>query len=205
MAVKKVVVAVIILIIALAAAVYYYMQMPAKPSFVEDPKEWMLPSRDGITVDVSLASRGGHLYADTLQMPDEGTAFSWEGWYEGNYFKEKYEMNGKVLMRITPTLKPGDGVPDGFIVESLKGEAPTITVFLDDDWMKKFPETKIYYGKTFQLRKDFTFTKNASEGIYYESFEDDAGRFQNGFTMQYGGVWVGVLKKDNTSTLISFT
>lgn len=130
------------------------------------------------------------------------TAFDYEGWYKGDYFRRDYYENGKKVMSINSKMKPNDGVIEGFILQKIEDDAPYLYIFLDEDWKNEIPNTKVHWG--FMYRNELKFTFNSvSKGIYMMKIEDDEDRFDNNYTLSSGGVYVGDWNENN-STVISF-
>ncbi|MBI2139480.1 hypothetical protein HYU14_01040 [Candidatus Woesearchaeota archaeon] len=197
----------VVLLIALMAYLFY----PKKPYYSDDPKDWVEDKGKGVReINVDKAT-GGAGYVDFNGLQYEtgtiGTVFAYDGWYHGSYFREEYADldDGKVLMRISPQMKPYDGIIEGFMVEKVIDEKPYVYIFLDEDWRKSVFNTTVFWGKFHQSDKEFNFSFEASKGIYMDWVEDDMERFENGYNIHDGGVWVGEIREDRNSTLISLT
>tara|TARA_Y100000310_G_C20679711_1_gene815174 strand:+ start:1116 stop:1736 length:621 start_codon:yes stop_codon:yes gene_type:complete len=196
----------VVLVVLVTAGIIFLK--PVSREYSPDPATWIESNGGVSSIDVSRATRGkGYLDTNGLQYETDeiGTVFTLEGWYGGEYFKNEYvDENGRVLMRITEHMKPGDGIPEGFILEKIENNKPTIHIFLDNDWRKKIAKTAIYWGVAYENEEPFDFSEDI-RGIYHNTVEDDAERFQNNFNLHSGGVWVGNLKEDETSTIISLS
>lgn len=132
------------------------------------------------------------------------TVFTYEGWYHGNHFVSIYDDEGIPTMRITEKMNPSDGVIEGFVLETIEDGKPYLSIFLDEDWKQQLPGTQLYWGKTFQNRQLFDFTKRLESGVYMNKVADDMQRFENNYSLHYGGLYVGMLKDDGNSTVIKF-
>lgn len=178
--------------------------------YSDDPKTWVETKPDGVR-EVSVDKvTGGESYTDfngqQYVTSNIGTVFSYEGWYKGEQFRREYIDNkGLKIMRIDPNMKPRDGVIEGFIVERIEDDKVYVYIFLDEDWKNKVQNTRIYWGVTYQMDKDFDFSFSISPGIYMNKIEDDPNRFENNYNIHEGGIWVGDLKEKNGSTVISFS
>jgi len=173
--------------------------------FSEDPKDWVEINEGKKLISLQKATEGIS-YEDYFGQQYETTVFSYEGWYTGNYFKREYtDLKGNTIMRITNEMVPSDGIIEGYLIEKIEDKKPRIYIFLDSDWKNALPSTKIHWGKFYQNEKEFTFDNEISKGIYLNIIDDDENRFQNKLALHYGGVYVGILKDDKTSTVIHFS
>ena len=194
----------------IAALVIIYALYPKQDTFSDNPQDWINDKGKGVKeIDVEEATVGaGYIDKNSLQYEtfDIGTAFTFEGWYKGNYFETEYvDENGATKMRISQDMKPFDGIPEGFIIEKIEENKPIAYIFLDNDWRNKIKESIIYWGKGYQNEQPFDFSQQADKGIYVNMIEDDPNRFQNNYNLKDGGIWVGHLDDTKTSTLISFS
>ncbi|NQU99348.1 MAG: hypothetical protein HQ538_01300 [Parcubacteria group bacterium] len=179
-----------------------------KVEYSDDPRTWVDDKPRGIKeVSVDKVTKGeAYIDSNGQQYDTEkiGTVFSYEGWYEGNWFKREYIEKNKVVMRINPEMKSNDRIIEGFIVEKIENNIPYTYIFLDEDWKNLVNNTRIYWGRSYQLEQDFDFTNEISDGIYMDKIQDQIERFDNNFNLNYGGIWVGDLKEETGSTIISF-
>ncbi len=186
-----------------------------KPIYSDNPKKWIDTKGPVKEINIEKATAGaGEIDVIGLQYDDSEsgvvTAFVHSGFYHGVYFDEQFvDEEGKILMKITNDMKPNDGVIEGFVIEKIKDGKPIAYVFLDEDWKKKVGKTYIRYGSSFEHEKIFVFNE-ASKGIYYDFFEDDATRFADDYTVHIGGIIVGDISqekidaRDKDVTLIKF-
>ncbi len=137
-----------------------------------------------------------------------GTVFTLHGYYRGEQFRAQYRdrATDKLLMRISPELHPDDGIPEGYVIEMDENGKPTLYIFLDEDWRREIPNTKIQYGKRFQTTVPFNFDKptEKKQGIYIIKMPDDPERLTKGYATHHGGVMVGDLTDADKSTMIIF-
>jgi hypothetical protein len=151
-----------------------------------------------------LSQRGNSLQYETDNI---GTVFSISGFYEGESFIGEYrDAANRTRMKITPSMQPGNGIAEGYIAELVIDGEPTLFIFVDEDWKDQIPDTKIYFGRSFENEIEFDF-ENPTEkknGVYMMRVLDDPKRFENNFSTHFGGVYLGDLREDNRSTLIVF-
>jgi len=196
------------LIIIVSSLIIYFVPEEEAPYYSDDPLTWVEDKKEIKEINIDKVTEGqGYVDFNGQQLitAEIGTVFSYEGWYDGIYFREWYtDLNGNTLMKITLEMNPNDGIIEGFVVERIIDSKPIIYVFLDNDWKTKLPDTRIYWGKRYQNEKDFEFLE-VSSGVYMDKVEDDINRFENNFNLHHGGVYVGDLRDDNRSTIISFS
>ena len=200
---KKVVIGVIVIALLLTVSVWWLLR-PKPIVWSDEPEDWVKKDGKVRHIDVLEATKAAsRMDVNGQQYETEtiGTVFETEGWYQGNNFKTEYVVDDKVLMRITPDMTPGDGVIEGFVMERIE-DVPYILIFLDEDWKNTIPNTMIYWGKRRQMEALFDFTQEVSSGVYLNKVPDDPERFEGG--THWGGAWIGELKEDETSTIISF-
>ena len=205
---KIVVIGAVVIAIILVSVIIKLIPTEEAPYYSDDPATWVDKKPGGIKeVSVDKVTEGDG-YIDPIGQQYEtteiATAFSYEGWYKGEYFRREHVANGKVIIRINQEMNPNDGVIEGYIVEKIKDSKPIAYVFLDKDWKDKVQNTKIYWGKKYQNEKEFNFSQEISDGIFMNEIEDDIDRFENNYALHNGGIWVGDLK-DKGSTVISFS
>ncbi len=198
---KKVVIVILVVILVIAVSVYFTF----KPKYyAEDPRGWIEEKADGTKeVNITKATRGaGLLNPEGLQYSDGKvlTAFGYDGAYEGEYFSSsvyKDILSGNTLLDITPELKPGNGVMEGFIIEYIKGNEVTAYIFVDEDWRQKLGDsTNIIWGRMLDNIKKFEYTPIA-DGIYMNEIIDDPERFIDNYKESRGGILVGNLEQNN--------
>lgn len=195
----------ILLIIILANIIYYFYS--STEHYSDNPKKWIDEVNGSYIIDVEKANEGkGYVdQAGEQQNTELNTVFSNEGWYQGNYFQKFYELNGKTIMRINNNMTPNDGVIEGYVIEKLENDEIYAYIFLDSDWRKSLPNTEVFWGGNYQNNISFDFSNEISDGIYMIKLKEDMNRFYLNYSIHSGGFYVGELKDDNTSTLISFS
>lgn len=211
---KKVIFGLLIIIVSLVLiSTVVILNLPKQPEklvYSDDPKTWVIDKPGGVKeVSVDKVTKG-ESYTDfngqQYVTSNIGTVFSYEGWYKGQQFRREFiDSKGQNIMKISQNMKPYDGVIEGFIVERIEGNKVYAYIFLDEDWKNKVDNTRIYWGKTYQLDKDFDFSSTISPGVYTNKIEDDPNRFENNYNIHQGGIWVGDLKEETGSTVISFS
>ena len=148
----------------------------------------------------SVDDNGQQYITDTI-----GTVFGYEGWYKGQYFKREFYQGSQLVKKIAPGMNPQNDIIEGFIVENIEEGIPIVFIFLDQDWRNEVNHTKIFWGKSYQNKKDFNFSNEISNGVYLDIIQDDTERFENSFALHSGGIMVGDITLDETGTLISFS
>ena len=192
---KKLIISVFILLLGILIIMIIFKERP----------ESIIKEKMGVKeINIEKITKGkAYIDATGVQFISTSirTVFDYEGWYKGEYFKREFVKEGILLMRISPEIKPNDGVIEGFIIETIENEEPIIYIFLDQDWKNKIKETIIYWGKSFNNQKEFNFSNQISPGIYIDKVKDEKERFLFNYSMHLGGVYVGDLE---TKTLIAF-
>jgi hypothetical protein len=156
-------------------------------------------------VDVDIITKGNSYVYDNEQkyyveeMSSE-TVFDIDGFYNGYSFKNSFiDNDSSILMRLSQNMYPDDGIVEGYIVERINDfDTKNISafIFVDSDWKKKMPNTKIFYGSSYQYEKDFIFNE-LKPGIYMMEIYDDPNRQIENFSISTGGIAVGDLDKQN--------
>ena len=152
---------VVILIIILVSM---FLLQPEKetPYYSDNPSDWISSKAAGVKeISIDKATKGEGYIDDNGQQYDAidiGTVFTYEGWYKGVRFRrELSDEDGNMIMRINQEMNPRDGVIEGFIIERIEEGKIYAYIFLDDDWKESVENTIIYWGKHYQLDKDFDF------------------------------------------------
>ena len=165
-----------------------------KPTYSDDPATWIEEKGAIREISVDKITKGASYHSSLGQQYDDGTistAFDYEGFYKGSYFRREYkDEDGNLLMRITPEMSPTNGIIEGFIVEKIEDNKPIAYIFLDEDWKQKVGTTYIFWGATFQNERIYDF-KEVSKGVYMEQIEDDSSRFTRNYKLNHGGIIVG--------------
>lgn len=167
--------------------------------FSDQAEDWLDRAPDGgITVDVQEATRGRGEYNDVNQqllLPGaEPSAFAYEGVYKGEFFTTYYIDPGtsRILMQVTPNMKPNDGILQGFMVERYANGVLETHIFIDEDWRKALGDTiNVVWGAEYAQSKPFAF-EEVRDGIYHDFVLDDMSRLQPEISV--GGVQVGNMK-----------
>lgn len=201
---KKVVIAIIILAMVIAIAIYFIVR-PEPEYYPEEPSKWV----EGSKISVEKATGGkGYINEIGEQYRDENisTVFELEGYYKGKYFSENFVENGKVKMRITTDMKPGDGVIEGFMTEKKEGDIWVVDIFVDEDWKNQLAFTNIHWGLAYKNERPFLFNE-VSKGIYHDTVIDDSDRLRDDARIRMYGIIVGDITKEDTSkkTLIKLS
>ena len=172
-------------------------------SYKKNPENWVSKENNIISVKVENIPGGVAEYDGALQQFNDGdisTAFIIEGWYDGNYFKNFYSENEKVMVYISNELNSDDDVMDVFISEVFDNGQPYIDIFLDSKW-KTLGKVNIWYGKDFENYEEFRFTKEneIKKGIFHNRIKDDLNRFIIGSDplQSQGGLLLGDLHRDD--------
>ena len=171
-----------------------------------NPENWF--KEDNVSLDIVEATAGkGLLVGDSLQYVDSsiGTSFSYDGFYQGNYFEKYYSKNNVSLIEFTYNLDPNDGIPQIIIFPKIINNELYEVIFVDEDWKEKIVPNYIWWGTQYQKNKIFSYDYQVKEGIYMQEILDD--RFDKNFNVHYGGLLVGDLtqqKIDNQNNNITF-
>lgn len=197
----------LILILAVGFNIFYFY-FTSENYYSNNPKKWVDDIGSSKILDVKEATRGG-AYVDNIgeqQYKEIGTMFSSEGWYKGEYFiKEYIDENNILKIKITNNMTPNDGVLEGYLVERMEEEKLYAYVFLDSDWKEQFPNSEIYWGGNYQNNITFDFENEVSKGIFLTKIEDDMDRFKLNFSIHQGGFYIGDLREDELSTILSYS
>lgn len=205
---KRILIIAIIFIIIVIPIIFYFLSIE-EPAYIysDDPKTWV-EEKDGVKkINIDKVTRGeGYVDFNGLQLRHEEieTVFDYEGFYKGDYFRREYvDENGKILMKVTPDIKPNDGIIEGFMIEKFENNELVVYIFLDEDWKRNIGNTNIFWGKSYEFDKEFSFNL-ISEGIYMDKIIDVKERFSDDLRMHFGAVIVGDLARDDdvNATLI---
>jgi hypothetical protein len=207
--IKYLFITLVVLLISFIFLFAYYKlttkQYNSQDLFSNEPSKWVVAEDNNQTsIDVAKISKGNSYIEGKSQfynVPEGGfiTVFELNGYYNGSYFDSEFAYGNKTLMRVSKTMKPDDGVIEGFIVERIndyKTNNISAFIFVDSDWKKAMPNTKVFFGQSYQYYTDYIFNE-ISPGIYmFEIYDDPQRHFEN-FSISYGGIAVGNLEADN--------
>jgi hypothetical protein len=187
-----------LLIIVVAAAAAVFIMAGIKPAYSDNPSDWLSGGANGSAVlSFEQATKGGGRYDPAGEKWNDGaivTNFAYDGLYRGEYFSGgSYENEkGETLLSVTPEMAPGNGIPEGIIVERIEDNLTVKAfIFLDSDWKVKIGDSlNILWGAGFNKTKKFSF-REISPGIYMDTITDDRARFNDDFSFSEGGIAVG--------------
>lgn len=197
---KKAISILVIIITAIAillAIIYIFAEKPSA-QYSDNPADWVKQGK----IDVEQATKGtGYINEIGQQYRDleTSTVFETEGYYKGNQFTDEAIVDGKTKMRITPEMKPNDGVIEGFMTErkDTKTDKWIVDIFVDSDWKKQVGQTNIHWGIMYAQEKQFVFNE-ISPGIYHDQIIDDSDRLLENARIRTYGIIVGDITKENT-------
>jgi len=204
---KKWLMGVLLIIVVIGLVLLGFYADKLKNPYSDEPNDWIIDKGNGIKeIDVEEVTDGeGFLDENGQQYEKYGNRFlfDYDGLYNGVFFLDEIYLNeddGKPIMRITPNLKPYDGVIEGFIVEKIVDNETLISnIFVDEDWKKSLGyKTNIIWGKDWKNFKKFKFTQ-IEPGIYMDSIEDERDRLSHNFKEAYGGIVVGDVTVDDVA------
>ncbi len=192
---NKVVISLIVLAVLAVLSTLVYWQLTLQPQIVlsDNPSDWVKEEGKVKKIDFFQATKAQGEYNVANEQIDTGVvraAFSYWGIYAGDIFKKEHKENGVVVMELTPDLNPGDGIPQGIVVERIDGQKVVAQIFLDGDWKKKYPGSNIVWGREFEKEKQFEWNL-VKEGVYLTTINDDNNRFSEDFRVAFGGLLVG--------------
>ncbi len=92
------------------------------------------------------------------------------------------ENESFVLMRTTPDMKPGDDVPEAYMVPVIEDGVMAVNIYLDDDFRDFMgDDTNIIWGSEYQNFKKYDFSVEYKPGIYVDTvYDNDTERFRVG-------------------------
>ncbi len=203
--VNKKAVSIVLILIILIILVIVLVNLPQKITYSKNPQDWVETKISTKTIDVEQVTEGkGYFNTNNQQYKflSINTAFGYDGIYKGLLFKNQYiDFSNKLLIEITPNLKPNDGVLQGIIVEKFEDGKPVAYIFLDEDWKKQFGDSiNIAWGSDYQNFKKFEFNQIAT-GIYMDKVDDDINRFSEDFNIHEGGIMVGDIQTPGVNML----
>ena len=99
-------------------------------------------------------------------------------------------------MRVSPEMKPNDGVIEGYLVERFLNDTYEVFIFLDEDWKQKVPNTNVVWGKDYVFARPFDFSNEISQGIYMDEILDDPRRFGLNHRVSYSAIVVGDITQE---------
>jgi hypothetical protein len=187
-----------IVIIALIFAIHeVHVAYKTSDSYVNNPRNWIEDEsvEQGVYVETLLATQGNSYYDGGLQQYDDGdirTAFEIVGWYHGNFFNKYYYQNTTLKIHLGPNIVSDNDVMDFFAISKIVNGEPFVDVFVDDDFIKEYPQLNIYWGNETQFAAKLQF-REIIPGIYYAQFKDDINRFQiipGSLTQHYNGAYI---------------
>jgi len=157
-------------------------------------RHWLKRGNGEWKLDIQEATRGGRLTRDGFEFNRTPCLFTWRSMYRGTQFKGVYTSRGQTIMRVNETLKPGDGSIDVWVIPRYDG-ACWVTYFLvDDDWKSRLPNTRIFWGKSYEREKPFAFHPLVP-GVTCDVVFDDPGRIELGLRgCTSPGPLLGVMK-----------
>jgi len=173
----------VLLIVAVIGLVLlgFYVNNLRNP-YSDEPSDWIIDKGGGVKeIDVEEVTGGKGRF---LQVEEEyidaekniHAAFELSGFYNGVYFLSHYPKTNPEI-KISQTMKPYDGIIEGFMIEYIEDGVPYVRIFLDADWERRLDETtNIMWGNESQNIRKFKF-KEISKGVYSDIIEDDIERF----------------------------
>lgn len=187
----------ILLIFAFAVFIIMRHDYIQGESYLESPRSWLTDERveEGVYVETLAATQGVSYYDGATQQYNDGTvitAFDIVGWFNGTSFSKNFIIGGSHLFHIGPNLIPDNGVMDFFAVSKLKDGEAYVDLFVDSDWIAKYANLNLYWGKETQYAAKLTF-QEIKKGVYYAQFKDDTTRFQfeeGGVTQHFNGAYI---------------
>ncbi len=92
------------------------------------------------------------------------------------------ENESFVLMRTTPDMKPGDDIPEAYMVPVIEDGVMAVNIYLDDDFRAFMgDDTNIIWGSEYQNFKKYDFSVEYQPGIYVDTvYDNDTERFRIG-------------------------
>lgn len=199
-----------IIILMMLFSLYTRLTMETYTSqemYPDEPKDWVVENIDNnekIEIDVAAITKG-YSYIDgrkqiyDIPFTDKQTLFELNGYYQGEYFEKEYVKDNIVLMRIEKEMNPNNNIIEGFIVQRIN-DADTNNIsafiFLDHDWKENVPNTKVFWGSSYQYYTDYQFNE-IKPGIYLFEIYDDPNRHFQEFDISAGGIAVGNLEEEN--------
>jgi hypothetical protein len=138
------------------------------------PYVWETTQEDVVAINVENATEGiGSVdlaYDIEYVYKGQQTEFTITGFYNSVIFKGDYAI--KDVMRITPIIRPNDGVIDGYIVVKIENESLIGDIFIDEDWRKNVQgTTNIIWGSDWQNIRPFGW-QQISKGVYKDTVID---------------------------------
>lgn len=177
----------VVMVIA-AFSVFLSVQAVPKPEIeLREPLKtvpyvWKTTQEDVVAINVENATDGmgsvnlqnhiDYIYKGQL------IGFAITGLYNGVIFEGDYAI--KDVMRITPIIRPNDGIIDGYIVVKIENESLIGEIFIDKDWRKNVQgTTNVIWGSEWQNIKPFGW-QQISNGVYKDEVVDkDISRFED--------------------------
>lgn len=150
-----------------------------EPYYSEYANDWVEPAKETVKINMteSTEARGDYNlgYERYVDLDGSINSFVQTGSYKGDIFTISYEKNDKILMRIYPEMKPGDGIIEGFILVKREDGILNAYVFVDEDWKQRAKSMNIIYGEDIKDKdnlysKNFDFS-NSQDGIYIDKIK----------------------------------
>jgi len=129
-----------------------------------------------------------------------GMDFEIYGIYNGSLFLEQeYVEDGETKMRVGKDIKPGDGVPEGFMAAQMVGprndSALKVTIYIDQEFRNEvFGQEMIAWGLDYEHARPFR-GEEITDGVYRDVlYENDTRRFLPGISPSNVNALVGNVK-----------
>jgi len=195
---KDVLVGALVLIL-IVSCIFFYVQ--GKGEAEEEPP--------AIDVDELTEGDGYEDNAASIQYNDglHRVKFEHIGFYEGFMFLNEVnfmteENESFVLMRTTADMKPGDDIPEVYMVPVIKDSVMAVNIYLDDDFRDFMgDDTNIIWGSEYQNFKKYDFSVEYKPGIYVDTvYDHDTERFRVGGND--ANVFVGDATQEDAQAMI---
>lgn len=173
---KKQIVIGLTLIILIVLGVYFYINN--QNTGIYNPAINVSEVTDGNGYEDNAASMQ---YNDGIYRTKFGHTGILKGYMFLNEVISLTENNETIiLLRITPDMDPKDGIPEAYIVPTIKDDIMEINVFVDEDFRTAMGgNTNIIWGSTYQNFKVYNFSIEHEPGIYVDTvYDNDTERFR---------------------------
>ncbi len=207
---KKIMFVIVVLLIVIFASIFmiYFINEYVKPDIDDDrpippdPSE-SIGSQVGSIIDVETETDGRAVPqgTDAIDYSDGKclTQFTLIGLYNGTvFFDQKVDDRYKVVMQFSYNPNPYDGVIEGSFIPEIVDDKFVVSVYVDDDFRRNFPDANIIFGPYYENIQKFDYSKEIRKGIYMNRITDsNLERFYTGYEGPDANVYVGNANLEN--------
>ena len=201
---KKIMPVIVVLFIAISTSIFmiFFINETVKPDIDDNkpsPEELYdsVGSQIGSIIDIETEtdSRATPQGTDAIDYSDGKylTQFVLIGLYNGTvFFDQMVDDRYRVLMQFSYNPNPDDGVIEGCFMPEIVGDEFVVSVYVDEDFRKRFPDANLIWGSYYENTRKFDYSEEIIEGVYVDTIVDShLERFHVGYEGPDANVYVG--------------